>query len=277
MVVAPGRARRPGASDRPAVEPPSPQELDTCPFCEGREDRTPPETLALGRDGGSPDTPGWGVRVVPNLFPAFERQEVVVHTPRHTRSLAELTAEELALITEAWSRRASEREGFEYIHAVVNEGREAGATLPHSHSQLVWFPDAPPAVQDEWSDECGVCDALARDELVIARQRGVVLASRWASRAPYELLVMPEEHGAIDAFQSTLLPTALQLAAEGIRRLHRVEGDVPLNLWLHDHAHWHIEVLPRLTVFAGIELGAGIYVNTLAPEEAAERLRGAAI
>jgi UDPglucose--hexose-1-phosphate uridylyltransferase len=69
--------------------------------------------------------------------------------------------------------------------------------------------------------------------------------------------------------------TALSVLAEALRRLRRVEGPVPLNAWLHDDGHWHIEVLPRLTVFAGIELGAGIYVNSLPPETAAAALRDA--
>ena len=78
-MVAPARSARPGPGD------------GSCPFCEGNEAETPPETLALGRDGGEPDTPGWQVRVVPNLYPALERQEVVVHTPRHVTTLADLS------------------------------------------------------------------------------------------------------------------------------------------------------------------------------------------
>ena len=97
-VIAPGRARRPGMW-RGSVEPPSAEELEQCPFCAGREDRTPPETLRLGAEP-------WQVRVVPNLYPAFERQEVVVLSPRHVRSLVELSDAELALVAEAWRRRA---------------------------------------------------------------------------------------------------------------------------------------------------------------------------
>ncbi len=63
------------------------------------------------------------------------------------------------------------------------------------------------------------------------------------------------------------------MLAEALRRLQALEGALPVNAWLHDHGHWHVEVLPRLTVFAGIELGAGIYVNSLVPEAAATALR----
>ena len=278
VVVAPGRAQRPGAAPA-SVEPPTAQELESCPFCEGREDRTPPESLALGRDGGGPDTPGWGVRVVPNLYPAFDRQEVVIHSPRHTRSLVELTDDEVALVAEAWrARAAAAREaGYAYVHALVNEGREAGASLAHSHSQLVWMRDEPPAVVAErGGGDCGVCAQLGAERAdgarVVAERDGVVLLCPWAGRSRYEMLVAPVEHDE-GAWTSALLAAALQLAADGMRRLHALEGPRPLNLWLHASGHWHVEVLPRLNVYAGIELGAGIYINSLAPEDAAEALR----
>jgi UDPglucose--hexose-1-phosphate uridylyltransferase len=274
-VIAPGRARRPGAA-RGAVEPATEEELESCPFCEGREDRTPPETFALGRERGGPDTSGWLVRVVPNLYPAFERQEVVVHAPEHARSLAELDDDQIARVAETWqARAAAAREaGFPYVHALVNEGREAGASLPHSHSQLVWLREPPPAVTAERDGR--VAELLAQDELRISERDGVVALAHPAGRGAYELLVAPLDADA-DGFVSPRLTTALQVLADAFRRLFAVEGRRPVNAWLHTGGtHWHLEVLPRLSVFAGIELGAGIYVNTLAPEDAARALRDAA-
>ena len=238
------------------------EELDSCPFCEGREDRTPPETLALP-EREPPNSRGWRVRVVPNLYPAFERQEVVVHSPSHKRSFAELDDEEVALVAEAWQRRrASHPDG--YLHALINEGRAAGASLPHSHSQLAWMAAVPPLV----TAETGVGQLDVVDE-----REGVVVGCPAASRVPYELSIAPAAREA-DAFTSKLLAPALRILRDSIRRLHTIEGRVPLNAWLHDVAHWHIELFPRLTVLAGVELGAGIYVNTLPPKEAAARLRG---
>lgn len=253
VVIAPGRARRPGAGSA-RIEEATPEELDACPFDAGREDRTPPETLTVGEP--------WRVRVVPNLYPAFERQEVVVHTPLHVRTLAELDREELAGVAEAWQRRrAAEPDG--YLHALVNEGREAGASLPHSHSQLVWLPEPPPAL----AAERGLPDA----EPILARD-GLSLAAPAASRVPYELLIAPSRPER-NAFSSDLLAPALDLLAEAVRRLRALEGPIPWNAWLHDGDPWHLEIFPRLTVLAGIELGAGVYVNTLAPAEAAQALR----
>jgi UDPglucose--hexose-1-phosphate uridylyltransferase len=230
---------------------------DECPFDAGREDRTPPETLRLGDP--------WQVRVFPNLFPAFERQEVVVHTPEHVRSLAELQDEQLALVAEAWRRRR-EANPDGYLHALVNEGREAGASREHTHSQLVWLDAAPGETQhgvdrERWS--------------VVSEGEGLVLACPYASRLPYELVIAPPEPRA-DAFADELLPAALVLLGEAVRRLQRVtDGPGPFNAWLHDSADWHVELLPRTSVLAGVELGAGVYVNAVPSEEAAAALRGA--
>jgi UDPglucose--hexose-1-phosphate uridylyltransferase len=269
VVFAPRRAARPGAL-RPTVEEETAEDRDRCPFDEGREGRTPPETFALP-DGRQPDAPGWTVRVVPNLYPAFERQEVVVHSPRHVTSLADLGESELSHVAAAWRARAAAagQEGFSYVHAVVNEGKAAGASLPHSHSQLVWLDSPPPAVEAERrGGDCPVCEVVSDAELQL--EPGVVVHP--AGRAPYELLIAPVEHDE-DGFESAALEWGLAALARSIRRLHTVEGRVPLNAWLHAEGHWHFEVVPRLTVFAGVELGAGIYVNPLPPEQAAQALR----
>jgi len=265
-----------------SLEDPTPEELESCPFCEGREDRTPPEVLALPAvKGREPDTPGWKVRVVPNKYPAFAGHEVVIHSPQHVRSLVELDGAQLALIAEAWrSRAATARgEGFAYVFAGVNEGKAAGASLPHSHSQLVWLHEVPPAQAVEEGDgSCRLCALLASELLegtrIVEEREGLVLLCPYAGRVPYECLIAPLDHES-DGFGSDLLAAALELAADALRRLHAVEGPRPANLWLHTGTHWHLELLPRETVFAAIELGTGHYVNSVAPERAAELLRGA--
>jgi UDPglucose--hexose-1-phosphate uridylyltransferase len=215
---------------------------------------TPPQTLALPGEGN------WRVRVVPNLYPALERQEVVVHTPRHVRSIAELDDDELELVAEAWRRRAHDVPGN--VFALLNEGREAGASLPHTHSQLAWLPEPAPE------------HGRPRAELVLERP-GIAAASPWAARVPYELVVGPIE-AEEDPFRSELLGPSLALMAEMIRRLHRLEGAVPLNAWVEQGVDgWRLVLFPRLAIQAGLELGAGLYVNTLPPEEAAARLRDA--
>jgi len=204
------------------------------------------------------------VRVVPNLYPAFERQEVVIHSPQHVRSIAELSDEALSLVADAWKARA---EGSGYVHAIVNEGRLAGASLPHTHSQLVWLRGPPPEVARE-----GAMDGVLDGEPVLQRD-GITVVCPHVSADPYEMRIAPAEPQT-KAFASDLLAQALQAAAESLRRLRAVEPGAPANLWLHDGPWWHIHLVPRLTVAAGIELGAGIHVNPLSPAEAAARLRG---
>jgi UDPglucose--hexose-1-phosphate uridylyltransferase len=251
-VIAPGRAKRPGAA-RAGLEPPAPEELDSCPFCAGHEEMTPPETLVL------PEAGDWRVRVVPNLYPALQRQEVVVHSRRHVRSLAELEGVELQLVAEAWRRRAAAQEG--YVHPLINEGRDAGSSLPHSHSQLVWLPERLPT------------RARPRGEPFLASDQYVVMCP-WASRLPYETVIAPAKADPA-GLNSNALGEGLQLLADIVRRLQAVEGPVPFNAWLeHDERDWRLVLLPRLTILAGLELGAGIFVNTLPPEEAARRLSG---
>jgi UDPglucose--hexose-1-phosphate uridylyltransferase len=214
---------------------------------------TPPHTLVL------PPAGDWRVRVVPNLYPALERQEVVVQAREHLRSVAELDDDQLELVAEAWQRRrAAEPNG--YLHALVNEGREAGASLPHTHSQLVWLPRTPPPEPPREGDTIEERDSL------------VAWAPRVA-RVAYEAAIAPAD-GEAGAFRSKRLGAALRLLAELVRRLHAVEGPAPLNAWLHDDERgWRIVLFPRLSILASLELGAGVYINTLPPEEAARRLR----
>jgi UDPglucose--hexose-1-phosphate uridylyltransferase len=220
--------------------------------------------------------PGWLVRVVPNLYPAFEHQEVIVHSPRHVRSLAELTGEELDALATAWSARLDVgRASGRWPYLFVNEGQEAGASLPHSHSQLAWLPEAPPAVAAELPNlakgACAICELLANDTLEIAFDSSVTLRSAYAPRVPYEALVAPLEHAA--APREADLRSVLALLRRAVTRLRGLEGPVALNVWLHAGEHWHFEVVPRISELAGIELGAELYVSWLLPEAAAERLR----
>jgi UDPglucose--hexose-1-phosphate uridylyltransferase len=244
--MAPGRGDRPGAW-LPEVEPPTEEELERCPFCGGREDRTPPETLRIGDP--------WRVRVVPNLYPAFERQEVVIHSPEHVRSFAELDDRHMEDVAEAWERRRDEVGGA--LLAFVNEGRLAGASLPHSHSQLAWTE--PPHENLE-----ALGELLTPHE--VRRRGNVVAAVHPFGGGPYESIIAPETGGG-------RLGDGLLLLRDLVRKLRSVEGARPWNAWLHTGPPWHIHFVPRLTALAGIELGAGVYVNVLPPERATERLR----
>jgi UDPglucose--hexose-1-phosphate uridylyltransferase len=237
--------------------------LDECPFCAGREDRTPPETLRLPEDGAE-----WTVRVVPNLYPAVERQEVLIHSAEHKRSFAELTDGEIDFVERAWHSRwlAGIEAGFPYLFWLINEGRAAGSSLPHSHSQMVFLREPPPAAQAR-RDPSAIWQILDREDLFIAEDNISRAVVHPAGRLPYELLIGGTDYLGAD----------LRLLRLCIQKLRAVEGPVPWNAWHYlghdDEDLGYIEVVPRLTVMAGLELGAGIYVNSLDPSEAAARLR----
>ena len=196
------------------------------------------------------------MRVVPNLYPAFERQEVVIHTPEHVRSFAELDDRQVELVAQAWQERIHDGSGS--VLALINEGRLAGASLPHSHSQLVW---AELPVED--SDRL----PTLLEQYPVGKRNGVVAAVHPVGAGPYECLIGPTG-------EDGRLADALILLRDLVSRLRAIEGHRPWNAWLHNSPPWHLHFTPRLTALAGIELGAGIYVNVVPPEQAAERLRG---
>jgi UDPglucose--hexose-1-phosphate uridylyltransferase len=216
----------------------------------------------------------------------------VIHSPRHVWTLADFSefpveSTQLHYVAQAWRNRAkaAKTAGLAYLHAFINEGQAAGASLSHSHSQLAGLEAVPSEISAEMSggDECTVCSVVKRERRegtrVVEELHGVTAVCPYASRVPYEVLIAPAHHQT-DGFSSKQLSPGLSLLAECVRRLHILEGRVPFNAWLHtspfrgEKLHWHIHLVPRLTVFAGLELGAGLYVNELSPERAAKALRG---
>jgi UDPglucose--hexose-1-phosphate uridylyltransferase len=179
----------------------------------------------------------------------------VIHSPEHLRSFAQLDDDHVALVAEAWQRRMDEA-GSPAL-ALVNEGRLAGSSLPHSHSQLVWLelPDEP-------------TEDLPRllEQHPVLHRGDVVAAVHPVGAAPYESLIAARG-------RNGELADGLLLLRDLVRRLRQLEGPRPWNAWLHPGPPWHLHLVPRLTALAGIELGAGIYVNVMPPERAAERLR----
>lgn len=274
IALAPGRAARPGARGRTERLDPA----RVCPFCEGNEGLTPPELAARSAGPRQPDTPGWTVRTVPNKYPALPGQEVVVHGPEHAVSITDVAPGVMVETVETWIGRTHLHlaTGAEYVLLGVNEGAAAGASLEHSHSQIVPFADVPPRVasmRGAFAVGCPLCDGDAGTP--VARSGGVATTCPPWSRVPYELLIAPEQHEAWPA-----APEELAVAlVDAVQRLQRVLGaDLPWNAVLHlpgrlrGGHHWHLELTPRLAVMASLELGADVWVNVVDPAAAAEEL-----
>jgi UDPglucose--hexose-1-phosphate uridylyltransferase len=312
-VVATDRARRPGGEL--TVAPPAPIDPAADPFAEGHEDQTPPEVAALRPAGGAADTPGWTVRAFPNRYPALTpdapapaadaqphlftalasrgAHEVIVNSPLPVTSLAQLSVKQVLAAVEVWRERMRAHAGAAYVHLCVNERIEAGATQPHTHAQLFALDFVPAAVARERERfhahavrtmganllEDLIQEEVRRRDRVVAIDDEAVLSCPYASRHEFQLMLTPRrrrQHFEDDG------PTGAALLHDALSRLARRFGtSPPLNLWIRtaprdaDHFCWRIDIVPRLTHDAGLELGTGVHLNTVAPERAAAELREA--
>jgi UDPglucose--hexose-1-phosphate uridylyltransferase len=338
-ILAAARADRPFDFGGVATEP-DPKAAENCPFCEGREDRTPPETWAERPGGGDPNTPGWRVRAVPNLYPALAQtwedeqtapeasagadqgmtasgdplraasrgrepdlfrasvatgfHEVIVHSPRHRTSLGQLDDAELAAAVSGWRERMrAYAERAAYVQLILNEGREAGASLEHSHSQLYALAFVPTAVARErerfasYHQHTMGGDLLAeiaseevrRRERLVAIDDDALLICPWASRSPFELRIIPRNPA--ESFERDG-EVGLGMLRTALRALEARFDRVPqFNAWTltaprgAEGFHWHLDIAPRIGIRAGFEMSTGVELNVFPPERAAAELREA--
>jgi UDPglucose--hexose-1-phosphate uridylyltransferase len=229
----------------------------------------------------------------PDMFvsqPATGAHEVIVHTPKHHRHLIELDEAGFDAAIDAWRARLRAHQDASYCHLIVNEGAAAGASLDHSHAQFYALPFVPTDVARErerftsyrertnGGDLLGdvASEEVRRNERLVAIDDEALIVCPWASRGPFELRVIPRQSAPSfgeDHTGTAMIRTALRALAE------RFEGPPPLNLWLRtaprgvEAFHWHLDLLPRLTVRAGFEIGTGVEISTFPPERAAAELR----
>ncbi|HUB76763.1 MAG TPA: hypothetical protein VL977_06890 [Solirubrobacteraceae bacterium] len=303
-IIAPSRAARPIATRvERGVDPASD------PFGPGNEDQTPPQLYAAPSDGE------WQVRVFDNLYPALDAgalepaadarrelftalaaagaHEVIVNTRRAVRALAELEPAELGRAVEVWRERMRTHAGAACLHLSVNEGYDGGASIPHSHAQLYALDFVPALIARErerfeayatrtmGGNLLGdlVQEEVRRGERVVAIDDEGVLIAPFASWLPYQLMLAPrrprprfeDPGGGCEG-----------LLHDALGRLARLLGaSPPLNAWVRtaprgaEHFCWRIDIVPRLSGLAGLELGTGVHLNGIAPEQAAAELRAA--
>lgn len=312
-IVAAARSTRPGGELRAEPAPPIDAERD--PFAEGHEDRTPPEVYAVRPAGGAPDSGGWTVRVVPNLYPAVTADsppppraanldlfsalpalgahEVIVNAPQPATTLLELAPAQVAAAVEVWRERMSAHAHAGYVHLSVNERREAGCSLPHTHAQLYALDFVPAGIareRERFSAHAArtmggnlqadlLQEEVRRRERIVSIDDEAVVMAPFGGRVPYQLMVAPRRPRARFEDDGATGAAALHDALGRLAR--RLGASPPLNLWVRtqprgaEHFCWRIDVLPRLTHLAGLELGAGVNLNVVAPERAAAELRAA--
>jgi UDPglucose--hexose-1-phosphate uridylyltransferase len=316
VIIAHERAKRPNdfKGEAQALARPG-----LCPFCEGQEDKTPHEILAYRERDTEPNGPGWRVRVVPNKFPALKIEgdlekrgegiydmmagvgahEVIIESPRHLISMAEMSEDNIREVLWVYRDRLVDlKKDSRLIHGLLfkNVGAAAGASLEHTHSQLIVTPTVPITVWEEmtgalefynYRGRCIYCD-MVRQEL--SDEKRVVLDTPhftafcpYASRFPFETWILPKTHSS--HFENIPKPGVDDLGTVLRTVLNKLElalDSPPYNYIVHTapfdhqelpHYHWHIEIIPRLTKVAGFEWGSGFYINPVPPEEAAAYLR----
>jgi len=290
-----------------------------CPLCIGNEEQTPPEIMSCRESGSLKDGPGWWVRVVPNKFPAvsikgepdiFKRgiyqvmpgvgaHEVIVESSDHEPGLDSQTEKQIEDVIWVWQERLQDLRKdarLKYIQIFKNTGSTAGASLEHTHSQLIAIPQVPDEIKKEikgikeYADRHGTCVFCDIVRLESENQERVVLDSDhflnfapFASRFPFENWIVPKEHqhdfGLIQEKQVKDLAKVLRST---LRKMNMMIKNIPYNVVLHtapvnvleEHQyHWHLEILPRLTIMAGFELGTGCYINPTPPEVAAQAFK----
>jgi UDPglucose--hexose-1-phosphate uridylyltransferase len=325
VIIASERGRRP--DDFPG----QPAELQGgfCPFCQGNESKTPPEILAIRNNGSAPNQPGWQVRVVSNKYPALriegelERKgfgihdrmngigahEVIIETPRHDEKLADMPLDQIASVIWVCRERLVDLmrdRRFKYILVFKNHGSAAGASLAHSHSQIIATPVTPLTLAGELvsakehyqdKERCLFCDMIQQEletgERIVFANEYFVALTPFASRFPFEIFLAPRVHHHSFAEISDPMIHHLAVALKDVlQRIKKCLNDPAYNFLIHTipntragpkrttywdtvefDYHWHIEIMPRLTGIAGFEWGTGFYINPTAPEEAAKYLR----
>jgi UDPglucose--hexose-1-phosphate uridylyltransferase len=319
VIIAVERGKRPTDFASPPVQR---KKSGFCPFDPGNEYTTPHEIMAFRPSPTPADTAGWSLRVMPNKFPALQiygnlnragegifdkmngigAHEVIVETPNHQLSLATMPLKAVEDVLWAYHMRLSDLKKdprFKYVLIFKNEGDAAGASLEHSHSQLIAVPVVPKLVKEEvdaarhyyeFKERCIFCDVINQEmedgKRVIYENSGYVALAPFAPRAPFETWILPRRHESAFAPPDrsfSALAAALQTV---LRQMDRILDTPPYNFVLHtspfsdetnDYYHWHIELLPKLTKIAGFEWGSGFYINPTLPEEAAKFMREAKI
>ncbi len=319
VIIATDRAKRPADFVRQPIEV---RGAANCPFCENREFKTPPEVLSY-RTQGRPNEPGWSLRVIPNKFPALRiegdltRQgdgmydkmngvgahEVLIESPSHDLSLGDLSEKQVEDLFWAYRDRINDLrkdKRLRYIILFKNHGEAAGASLEHTHSQLIALPVVPKRALEEidgarkyydFKERCVWCDVI-RQELdsgarIVMESDHMVAVAPYAPRFPFETWILPKVH--CSHFENSEIATVQNLGAMTrvlVRKMEKVLERPPYNLMVHTapvqdpampHFHWHMEVIPKLTKVAGFEWGTGFYINPTPPEEAAAFLREARV
>ncbi len=282
VIVASHRSKRPKVKEK-----------KLCPFDAGHENMTPKSTLEVvtfEKTNGK-----WSVRSMENKFPflststkfnrgaqctgAYGVHEVIVETPDHEEKFENFTNEQLKLVFETYVNRfkeISEKKGVEYVFMFKNYGKEAGASINHEHSQIVGLPFVPqiPKAEFKNSKSCIYC-RIAKQNIVFQNAEFSVVRPSFA-RFPLECWVIPKKHRTdFTEFGEKTSLLFMKTMQEIVRRIKKKTNNY--NVVFHNSCkankiHFHVEIYPKTSVWAGLELGTGVIVNTMDEKTALKEL-----
>lgn len=274
LVVAPMRAFRP--QDLREVEDPKKVIFrngyffrDDCPFCFGNEKMTPPEVYRWGKTYST--DPLWLVRVVPNKYPITDLHEVIIHSPDHKKDIADLPQEHVEILFKVFRERFRSLSKNGQVLIFNNKGPASGESLVHPHSQVVVIPK-----------QINL-DVLPLEPVknVVFETPSLVSYCPEFSQWPYEVWIAKKEclkpgHQPGCLFGSLSDPEIWELGQilhKVLRRLFNLFPNLSYNFYISPVGCWYLRIIPRLTERAGFELGTGLHVNIVDPEDAAKSLR----
>jgi len=247
----------------------------------------------------------WQIRAFTNLFPAFSSSPHVVNesgkvlfpygyhmisvdTPSHNRDIDSFTDLELSAYIEGLRlvKDMCERDNkIKYVSIFKNQGKEAGASIPHSHTQIIGSERIPPVIARELAltekieNEEGqramskLIKESEEEQRIILSQGNFTVLTPFAPISPYEFWIVPTRKEVDWEERSSGFGRVLKLMISSMKKLL---GLVPYNFYLHlsprgvTEFWWHLECIPRVNTYAGYELGFGTYIITLSPEESAK-------
>ncbi|MFH0860235.1 MAG: DUF4931 domain-containing protein [Candidatus Altiarchaeota archaeon] len=294
VIIASKRSKRPDSYNKYCEKP----DEKVCYFCQSNEHLTPPEIDRIEKGGR------WIVRCFPNKFPATSegkarrmkggsmpavgKHEIIVETPEHEGKLHQLSTEHMMKVFDMYNRRVEaigRMSGVRYVSLFKNYGKDAGASLYHTHTQIIGVPIVPGLVTEEINaskGRCRICD-IGRQELRgrrrIRSDENVIAFAPYASRFPFEACLQPKRHitrlSEMSESETRSFAKTLQFI---LKRLDELMDCAPYNFYLHQspkggNLHLHLELIPKMSILAGFELGSGMYINTMPPEEAARYYR----
>lgn len=298
VIIASERAKRPQQFKHEETK----EEVGLCYFCPGNEKETPPEVYRMEKNGK------WQIRAFPNKFAAVKQEGdptirmdnvfytysanygkhmVLAETPEHDKQLWDLTVEEIVLVLRGYIEMLylmQDDKNIKYTTIFKNHKKEAGTSIVHSHSQIIGYNKIPEEVAREVEASknynfCPYCDVIQRERNSLRRcaeNENFVAFCPYASRFPFEVWILPKQH-VTNLEEIKDLPGLASMLKTVLSKLK--ELNAPFNYVLHhtpraeDKLHFHIEIMPRLTTWAGFEMN-GTVINPQPPEEAAKFYRG---